>query len=315
MNKKQKTNKVRLEKWKTSNVKTANFAEIPEGVWLTGASIMWDKNIRGQGCIVGIIDTGVDDSHQDLQGKVIKRRDYVKDGRTTKQYNPHGTHVCGTICANGKIKGVAPETKIIDYRVLDVNGSGTINNVVKAIYDSVTDGCNIINLSLGSESHDEELHKAVAYAKSSNILVIVAAGNDGPGRISYPAGYKQTISIAAIEYNTNLNRITFPSQPWFSNSNSQVDFACDGWNVLSCIPGDSYAYFTGTSMAAPHAAGIASLLFSQLKSQSSLLKPRYSDLYSLLSSKAIDILKAGRDNVSGSGLLSFYPSIPKYPIS
>ena len=274
------------------------------GILLTGAPLFWKKQITGKGIIIGILDSGIDSSHPDLKNKIIKQRDYVGDNIIKSKYHPHGTHVAGIIAANGKIKGVAPDAKIIDYRVLDVNGIGSFENISKAIIDATNDGCHIINLSLGAPFSSKGLDDALKYALSKKILVVAAAGNDGKDHISYPAAFPGVLSVGAIEYNITSSKITLPRNPWFSDSNKYVCVACDGWKVSSCTPNSSYKEMTGTSMASPHASGYAALILS-----SGIKKEM---LYNFMKSSTVDILTPGRDDLSGNGLLTVYKQLPKY---
>src|SRR5665647_1863191 len=131
--------KVNLVEYKITaqQITTKATSNIPDSVWATGATTLWNQGFEGNGVLIGVIDTGIDDTHPALVGKVVKRRDYVKDGKASILYNPHGTHVAGTIAANSSIlKGVAPKANLADYRVLDVNGSGSFVNVTRAIIDA-----------------------------------------------------------------------------------------------------------------------------------------------------------------------------------
>lgn len=275
-------------------------SSVPSGVWLTGCCSIWNKGFKGKNIIIGIIDTGVDSSHPDLRGKMIKRRNYVKDAVAEKRFNVHGTHVAGTILANGKIKGVAPDAKFIDYRVLDVNGNGYLKNIIQAITDATNDGCHILNLSLGSDSRNSSLENAVNYAISKGVVVVAAAGNSGPNTVSYPAAYPGVLSIGAIDYDTSTCKISLPVTPWFSSTNKNVFAACDGWKILSCVPGGGYKILSGTSMASPHASGIVALLMSQGFRKNILQETK---------NKTLDILAPGKDDLSGYGLLTFFKSI------
>ena len=133
-----------------------------------GADIFWGKGFKGENIRIGIIDTGIDSTHKDL--KIKKRRDYVNDNASPKEYNVHGTHVAGIIAANGILKGVAPHAELFDYRVLDKNGSGNYNSIIKAVYDAVKDGCDIINMSLGGPYPHNALKKALKYASKKKCV-------------------------------------------------------------------------------------------------------------------------------------------------
>jgi major intracellular serine protease len=282
---------------------------LPDNVWVTGAPLLWAAKIQGTGCKVGVIDTGVDNTHPDLAGKVLLRRDYVRDGVSPSKFDSHGTHVAGTICANGQIKGVAPLASIIDYRVLGVDGSGSFAAVTQAILDAIADGCAIINMSLGGPYNYIPLHNAIKRAVQNNVLVVVPSGNEGPGQISYPAYYPEVVSVGAVNFDRSSGKINLPETPWFSNSNREVDVAADGWRVLSTVPG-GYAYLTGTSMATPCVSGVACLLWDRFRKRMGRT-PTGQELMTALKTSTIDILQEGIDLVSGAGFLTFYPELPK----
>lgn len=152
---------------------------VPPGVSLTGAPLLWEQSIKGRGILVGVIDTGIDRTHPDLKDQVVIARNYVNDKTDPTEWNMHGTHVAGTIAANGFLKGVAPEARLADYRVLGVDGSGGVDGITKAIRQAVVDGCHILNLSLGSPSDYPPMHEAIKYAVAKNVLVVAAVGTQG----------------------------------------------------------------------------------------------------------------------------------------
>ena len=293
-----------------SDVTAAALPQVPDNIWITGAPLLWKQGFQGEGCKIGVLDSGIDNTHPDLAARVVFRRDYVQDGALPSQFNAHGTHSCGIICANGNIKGVAPLASAIDYRVLNRAGSGTYDNLTRAIKDAVTDGCNIINMSLGGPAQYPPLHDAIKAAVAANVLVCVAAGNAGPGQISYPAFYPEVVSVGAVNFDANTSAINLPQTPWFSNSNIEVDVACDGYNVLSTLPGGRYGYMSGTSMANPAASGFAALLWQKYKTKMNKV-PTEMELYSELKTSTIDVLQLGNDQVAGAGFVTFYPELPK----
>ena len=304
-----KNSKVQLNKYQVSSSnKIANG--VPDSIWVLGSPIFWSYGNRGEGVKVGIIDTGIDSSHPALSGKVVKRRDYVNDGLSPTQFDSHGTHVAGTIAAEGVLSGVAPKVSLYDYRVLDANGSGTFGNVTRAVNDAVNDGCHIINMSLGGPVSYTPLHNAIKNAVNRNVLVVVAAGNEGPGQKSYPGYYPEVVSVGAVQFDSTTGNLTVPRTPWFSNTNDQVDVAADGWEVYSCVPGGKYDTFSGTSMATPAVVGFAALLRNKLKEK---LKrdPTENELYTLLKTTTVEIKEINQNNLLGAGFLTIYPEIPK----
>ncbi|MDR6225715.1 S8 family serine peptidase [Desmospora profundinema] len=174
---------------------------------LIGAPDAWkEKDSRGQsvtgkGMKVAVIDTGVDATHPDLKKNVIGGYDFVDKDETPQDGDGHGTHVAGTIAANGKIKGVAPEASILAYRVLDDNGMGDTADILAAVDQAVKDGADVMNLSLGMDVNvpDEPLSWALERAVKNGVVAVVANGNAGPRRwtAGSPAASSHVISVGA----------------------------------------------------------------------------------------------------------------------
>eukprot|EP00479_Gromia_sphaerica_P000746 TRINITY_DN10903_c0_g1_i1.p1 TRINITY_DN10903_c0_g1~~TRINITY_DN10903_c0_g1_i1.p1 ORF type:complete len:137 (-),score=15.14 TRINITY_DN10903_c0_g1_i1:3-413(-) len=130
---------------------------------------MWRQGFEGQGVVIGIIDSGIDPKHPDLQNVSI-RKTFVPEASLTEFY-PHGTHIAGTIAGNGTIKGIAPKATLCDYRVLDEECKGCDDEILaQAIVEAVNDGCNILNISLGC-SDTPIIRTAVEYAVSRGVLI------------------------------------------------------------------------------------------------------------------------------------------------
>lgn len=226
----------------------------------------WNVTKGSADVLIAIVDTGVDYTHPDLEGKVVKGYDFVDKDNDPMDENMHGTHCAGIAAAstNNKIgiAGMAPNVKILAERVLDQNGSGTLANVAKGITDAVDRGAKVISLSLGGSSSSRTLKNAITYAIKKGATVVAAAGNDGSSDPSYPAYYSQVISVAATDSNDKLAT--------FSNYGDWVDVAAPGVDIYSTVPGGGYEKLSGTSMATPLVSGIAGLLASQGKSASQI---------------------------------------------
>ncbi|MFP7298599.1 S8 family serine peptidase [Neobacillus niacini] len=184
-----------------------------EGVKIIGGEEirgLFDKNNRrltGKGVTVGVIDTGVDYTHPDLRRNYGGGRDLVdNDGdpmetKTLGRATVHGTHVAGIIAANGKLKGVAPEAKILAYRALGPGGGGTTENVLAAIEQAIRDKVDIMNLSLGNDINGPDLPISLALnrAVEKGIVAIAASGNSGPNiwSVGSPGTASKAISVGA----------------------------------------------------------------------------------------------------------------------
>ncbi|SFS89321.1 S8 family serine peptidase [Marininema halotolerans] len=190
-------------------------ANLKESVPLIGAPDVWMKKdsrgsaINGKGIRVAVVDTGVDAKHPDLKGKVVGGYDVVDHDKTPQDGDGHGTHVAGTIAANGKVKGVAPGASILAYRVLDNNGFGTTDDILDGIDRAVKDKANVMNLSLGEIANNPEdpLAQAMDRAALKGTIPVVANGNDGPKAwtVGTPATSREAISVGA-----STKRITQP---------------------------------------------------------------------------------------------------------
>lgn len=217
------------------------------------------KNSQGENVVVAVLDTGCDLDHPDIRDNLLQGKNFIESNSSPIDKAGHGSHVSSTIAAinNGfGMVGVAPKTKIVPVKVLNNDGNGSIKSIIEGIYwSSDRDDVNFLTMSLGSPSPHQELGRAINYANSKGKIVFCAAGNSGPNKeIMYPARYQNTIAIGSID--ENLKRTDF------SCSGDRLDFLAPGHNIMGCIPKNSYALMSGTSMSNPFAVGLASLLLS-----------------------------------------------------
>jgi hypothetical protein len=206
---------------------------------------------RGEKSLIGVIDTGVDYTHDELKERFGKDKgyDFVEDKEDPYDLNGHGTHVAGTVA--GKKVGIANECTLLAYRVLDEDGSGSEADVIAAIEMAIDDNVDAINMSLGSPATSLPLQQVCSEAYKRGIFVAAAAGNDGNSHYNYPASLDGVVSVAA----TTRNR----KKAYFSNSNDMVDIAAPGVDIYSSLPDNDYGIFSGTSMATPHITALAAL--------------------------------------------------------
>lgn len=234
----------------------------------------------GAGVSVGVVDTGIAE-HPDL---AIDGGANTVSGEDPGDYGDngegHGTHVAGIVAARGRpptgLRGVAPGVRLRSYRVF-AQGSGQASSfaIAKAIDQAVTDGCDLINLSLGGGPPDPVLRAAVEDARAGGSVCVMAAGNNSRGPVSFPASDELAVAVSA------LGRIgTFPEDsaaadtvvaPYgsdqsdyigdFSNVGPQMDLTAPGVGIMSTVP-DGYGEISGTSMACPAATGVAARLLA-----------------------------------------------------
>ncbi|MFJ8468606.1 S8 family peptidase [Streptomyces swartbergensis] len=207
----------------------------------------------GAGVTVYVIDTGVRTTHQDFGGRAGHGWDFVGNDKVASDANGHGTHVAGTVA--GTAHGVAKKARVVSVRVLDAAGAGTTARVIAGI-DWVTRHAKkpaVANLSLGGPRNDR-LDAAVRASIASGVTYTIAAGNDGRWAGLYsPGAVKQAITVGATDFRD--------AKPAFSNHGPALDLFAPGVHIISTSGASdtARAAASGTSMAAPHAAGAAAL--------------------------------------------------------
>lgn len=278
----------------------------PPGVSLLAARRMWPST-RGEESVVAVLDTGIDYNHPDLEANLIGGASFVAAERDFMDKNGHGTHVAGTIAANGQIFGVAPDTRILAVKVLDQSGSGTYKGITSGLkYARQWRGpkgqkVNVINMSLGGPDPEKEMYDEIIRVIKAGITIVCAAGNEGDGKeetseFSFPAYYKETVSVGAVNMQTRVAN--------FSNSNDHIDVVAPGVETYSTFPGGRYVKLSGTSMAAPHVSGAAALIYSRYKKRFGTY-PTPGTISLLLQYLSIDLGEAGFDDFYGFGMFSF----------
>lgn len=188
-------------------VETGESVKIIGGEEVRGFFDQKNERLTGKGVTVAVIDTGVDYTHPDLKRNFAGGADLVDNDNdpmetlAVGQATIHGTHVAGIIAANGKIKGVAPEAKILAYRALGPGGGGTTEQVLAAIDQAIKDKVDIMNLSLGNDVNGPDLPISLALnrAVEKGIVAVAASGNSGPNvwTVGSPGTASKAISVGA----------------------------------------------------------------------------------------------------------------------
>jgi len=175
-----------------------------------GTSIPYQSGYDGSGIIISIIDTGIDLNHPDLDGQIIGGYDFVDNDDMPEDINGHGTQVAGIIASNGNLKGIAPNSKILMYKVSEDGESVPSNLIIKAIEKSIEDGADIINISLGINQTNTKIDQAVNKAIKNNIFVVTAAGNFGPelSTIGSPGINPNAITVGATFNNVTSSIVS-----------------------------------------------------------------------------------------------------------
>ena len=175
-----------------------------------GTSTPYQSGYDGSGIIISIIDTGIDLNHPDLDGQIIGGYDFVDNDDMPEDVNGHGTQVAGIIAANGNLKGIAPNSKILMYKVSEDGESVPSNLIIKAIEKSIEDDADIINISLGINQTNTKIDQAVNKAVKNNIFVVTAAGNFGPelSTIGSPGINPNAITVGATFNNVTSSLVS-----------------------------------------------------------------------------------------------------------
>ncbi len=286
----------------------------------------WDVS-TGAGVIVAVIDTGVayEDygpyaKAPDLGGTTfVAGWDFVNNDAHPNDDNSHGTHVAGTIAQttnNGMgVAGIAYSASIMPIKVLDSAGSGTDQWVADGIVWAVTQGAQVINLSLGGPYPSSILEDAVNYAYSHGVTVVAAAGNENSSVI-YPAAYESCIAVGAVRYDE--------TRSYYSNYGPALDLVAPGGDIRVDQNGDGYGdgilqqtfnphthdytdfaywFFEGTSMATPHVSGVAALLIAHGNATTP------DEIRAVMASTAKDLGPTGWDPEYGHGLIQAYEAL------
>ncbi len=268
---------------------------IPDGIKSVKALDVSDGSVSNQK--VCIIDTGYDINHPDLQSSRSIVTGHSQVGSSwTKDGHGHGTHVAGTIAAlGGNNQGVVGvnrngELKLHIVKIFGDDGTSTrTSDLIRAVENCAAAGATVVNMSLGSDFYSQAKNDAMARIFNQGVLLVAAAGNNGSSSKSYPASYPSVMSVAAVD---SSNR-----KAEFSQYNDQVDIAAPGVGVLSTLPGGRYARYSGTSMASPHVAGVAALVWSHFPNKTA------KQIRQALESTAKDLGSRGRDDKYGHGLV------------
>ncbi|MBW4574465.1 MAG: S8 family peptidase [Aphanothece sp. CMT-3BRIN-NPC111] len=227
------------------------------------------EDTKGKDITVAVIDTGVTRVPDLKDTKFVKGYNFITDQIEASDDIGHGTHVAGTIAQstnNGYgVAGIAYEASIMPIKVLDMGG-GTVADIAEGIRFAADNGADVINMSLGGSGESQIMEEAVNYAHAKGVVVVAAAGNESRNSASYPARYPYAIGVAALD--------AAGQKASYSNFGAGVDISApggltDGENTAGGILQETinyetglptFASFQGTSMAAPHVAGVAALV-------------------------------------------------------
>jgi len=229
----------------------------------------WAVTTGSPAVVIAILDTGIDQDHPELAGKIVGNKDY--SGYGVEDRYGHGTHVAGIAAAmtnNGVgVAGVGRNSSLLNVKVLNDQGSGYYTWIANGVTWAADHGAKVINLSLGGTRQSPTMENAINYAWDKGIVIVAAAGNDGSSTPFYPANCQNAIAVAATDANDQ--------KASFSNYGSWVEVAAPGVDIFSTFPNhpfalqdshgkvNNYDFASGTSMATPHVAGLAALIWAK----------------------------------------------------
>jgi subtilisin family serine protease len=280
-----------------------------------------------------VLDTGVNAAHPDLAGKVSRFAEFDAKGRIVREGvakarddDGHGTHVCGTLVGgreSGRWIGMAPEARLHVAKVLGKSG-GTDEQILAGMEWAVAGGADIINMSLGALSFEPDVldtySAAIVAARSAGIPVVVSIGNDGAQVTGSPGNDLFALAVGASDVADCIAAFSGGRTQVIEKSKvidakdlpfiySKPDLCAPGVDVYSCAGAKGWAYESGSSMAAPHAAGAAALLLSRMAGQpESALRAlpgfeRTEAIHDLLNGSVQELGENGQDHRYGWGRL------------
>ena len=270
------------------------------GTWASGETIK-----------VGVGDTGLSKKHieqGDLEGAYAKDFTGSRSGWDDRQ--GHGSHVSCHIGAkqddNGTV-GIADDCQIVHAKVLGDSGSGSSAGILRGVQWLADEGCKVINLSLGGGNHNGHAARIYKELDEQGILVFAAMGNSGQGgeRGGYPGRYPTTLGVTAVDYNKRLAS--------FSSQSEDADLAGFGVQIRSCVANGRYARYSGTSMATPDQAGLATLLVGFFDRHGISIKGREHYIGLIKEAGGFeDLGRPGEDSFFGHGFIDVWKVISHY---
>lgn len=245
------------------------------GIEALGAKELWDQGLTGKGVLVGHLDTGADGQHPALKNAIKNFAEFDALGRqitpppAAYDSGDHGTHTAATIAGRpigGRYMGVAYEADLASAMVIE-NGN-VIARILGGMDWAVEQQVRVLSMSLGLRGWHKDFLELTDLLRNNGILPVYASGNEGEGFSRSPGNYPNALSVGASDADGHV--ADFSSSQLFDREDPLIpDLVGPGVNVISAKPGGGWASMDGTSMATPHIAGLAALLF-QAKPQATV---------------------------------------------
>ncbi|WP_342571530.1 S8 family peptidase [Paenibacillus sp. FSL R5-0749] len=269
----------------------------PWGVLHIGSNNMWKNGVYGEKIRVAVMDSGVALNHPDLRDNLKEGINIIDSTQPPLDDYGHGTLVIGVIGAVNNdygVIGVAPKAEIYPVKVLDQNGYGEVDDLVKGIEWCINNDIQIINMSFSIKEDNQLFKSAIKRAVEKGIIIVASATNSLGGDIGFPAAYDGVISVVSIDEDLNIDKMS---------GRGKVDFSAPGVNVVSTSNDGGYTIISGTSIATPHISGAIALLLENNKyvNVHSLYQAVVYDLKSI----SKDLGSKGYDEVYGNGFVQF----------
>jgi subtilisin family serine protease len=249
----------------------------------------------GERVLIAVVDSAIDSTHAELKGVVAGRFDTFKGDPAPHK---HGTAMASAIAAHGRLMGVAPAAHILAVRAFDDAPAGahaTTTRILDGLQWVANSGARVVNMSF-TGPEDTSVHDMVASIRRKGMVLVAAAGNEGPQAApAYPAAYPEVIAVTATDADDKLLNV--------ANHGSYVAVAAPGVDIFVAVPGGSYEFTTGTSVATAHVSGLAALLIASNPS----LTP--DTVQAVLMRTAKDLGPPGRDDEFGAGLVDAYEAL------
>ncbi len=253
--------------WPTSGVPSDTLFSRQTDLAPIGVTAAWKLTTGSADVVVAVLDSGLDAASPEFAGRIVpgynaltEAEDGPADFTATLDDDGHGTHVSGTIAAAADnavgIAGIAPRTMIMPVKVVDAKGAGTFGSVVKGLNWAVAHGARIVTLSLGGVLPPTSVsHYAAPFdaAYAAGVVVVAASGNDGAAVTNYPCNFAHVICVGSTT-NDGSKVSTFSART------SGLTLVAPGERIVSTVPGNTYAAWSGTSMATPHVTGAVALM-------------------------------------------------------